>query len=344
MPAEVDGSKAVYAKTPAWHRIGTVLTDTFTADEALAVLNPDKEPIRKVPALARINGNLVESDDMDAIVGWDHETKLWRVLSYQTKSYGVVQLEDQFRFMDEIVGNVDGAHYEAAVKLRKGRQVCLTISLGDLVLDPGGRKDFIHKYLWGFNSWDSSWALRCKFGNFRVECANMAAMALRGSSDAQVLNSDWSTRHTTNVMQRVEEAKSVLGFWSVYEKEYAVQAEHMIQTPIHDNAFQRIITDLFTAEDPKTSLMETDTEAVQQVRTIYELSPTQQDLFGTVWGALQSSIEHYDWVTKVRGGKVTSLGEKRFLNQIEDPSGFKQRAWDRFWDYAQETKKVPVNQ
>lgn len=348
MPAEIDGTKAVYAKTPAWHRIGSVLDDVFTADEALAVLNPTSEPIRKVTAMAEVTDSkgkkhLIEAEDLDAIVEWDHETERFRVLSYQSKQYGVVQLEDQFRFMDEIVGAVDGAHYEAAVKLRKGRQVCLTIFLGDMILDKNGIADTSKRYLWGFNSYDGSWALRCKFGNFRVECANMAAMALRGSTDRQQVGSDWSTRHTTNVISRVEEAKSVLGMFNTYEKLYEAQAEHMIHTIMDDNSYVRILTDLFTAENPRTQQVETDREAVQQVKTIYELSPTQTDLFGTVWGAFQASVEHHDWVKVVRGGKVTSVGEKRFLNQIEDPSGFKQRAWERLWDYAAEQKpfKMP---
>lgn len=347
MPAEIDGTKAVYAKTPAWHRIGSVLDDVFTAEQALAVLNPDKQPIRQVRALARVLDDkgvehLIESDDLEAIVEWDHETGNFRILSYQSKQYGVVQLEDQFRFLDEVVGNVNGAHYEAAVKLRKGRQVCLTVNLGELVLDPGGIADKSYKFLWGFNSYDGSWALRCKFGNFRVECANMAAMALHGSTDKQIIGSDWSTRHTTNVMSRVEEAKSVLGLWNVYEKLYEAQATHMIHTIMDDNAFVRIVSDLFTVENVRTDQMETDREAIASVKTIYELSPSQADLHGTVWGALNAAIEHHDWVKVARGGKVTTVGEKRFLNQIEDPTSFKQRAWDRMWDYAADQKKFTM--
>lgn len=344
MPDMVDGNKAIYGlNRAAWHRKGQVKPGLFTAAEALSYLNPDDEEVQKVPAFALVDGQYVMADDLEAVVDWDHETKKWRVLSYQSLQYGVVQLAEQFAFMDDVVANVDGAHYEAVVKMRKGRQVAVSINLGELILDKNGIADKTHKYLWGFNSYDGSWAMRCKFGGFRVECANMAAAALRGSSDQNVIASDWSTRHTTNVLQRVEEAKAVLGLFNVYQAEWEREAEHMIHTPIHNDAFQRIVVDLFTVDNPKTGMKEPNMEAVNETRGIYELSPTQSDLYGTVWGALQSAIEQHDHRSKVRGGRVTDVNDQRFLRQVTDPTGFKQRAWDQFWAYAQDAKKVPVS-
>lgn len=352
MPHEVDGSKAVYARTPAWHRIGTVLEDqdAFSAEQALAVLNPSGEKIRK----GSVTGTFIDGDgkkitvefpEKAMIVDFDHETQAWRPLSVMDKSYPDFQREDQFRFMDEVIGQVDGAHYVSAVNLRNGKQTCLTSFLGDFVLDKNGIADRNKKFLAGFNSWDGSWALRLKWLNFRVECANMAAMALRGSTDDNVMGSDWSTRHTSNIRDRVREASSVLGLWQSYEVLYEAQAEHMIHAPLHTDAFERVITGLFTAENPKTGQVETDREAIEEVRTIYELSPAQQDIFGTVWGGFNAVVEHHDWAVKVRGGKNTTVSERRFLRQVEDPKGAKQQAWDRFWDVAVDVKKfkVPVS-
>lgn len=340
----------MYARTPAWHRIGTVKEDGFfTAEEAIAVLNPTGEPIRKGRVTITIidkDGREVEVEahDLSGIVDFDHETGQYRALSVMAKDYGLIQREEQFRFCDEVIGQINGAHYEAAVNLRNGKQTVLTAYLGDFVLDPNGIADRNKRFLWAFNSWDGSWALRLKMGNFRVECANMAAMALRGSSDRQVLGSDWSTRHTANVSSRVAEAASFLGLWRDYELVYEAQAEHMIEVPLIDNTFQRIIEGLFTAENPKTGVVETDREAVEQVRTIYELSAAQQDVFETIWGGFNSTVEYHDWATKVRGGKNTNVNERRFLRQVEDPTGFKQRSWDAFWNAAVEAKpfKVPA--
>lgn len=347
MPAEVDGNKAMYARKAAWHGIGTVKLDGwFTAEEALAVLNPTNEPIRKASVVLNFvdsdgKKHTVTFDDKIGLVDFDHETNIWRPLSVMDKDYGLVQRDEQFRFVDEVIGQIDGAHYEAAVNLRRGKQTVLTAYLGDFVLDANGIADRNKRFLWSFNSMDGSWALRLKFGNFRVECANMAAMALRGSSSENVMSSDWSTRHTANISSRVAEAKSVLGLWSNYEALYEAQAEHMIHTPLVDNTFERIVEGLFTTDEK--GFTEKDRESALGVRTVYELSPSQADLFGTVWGGFNAVVEHHDWVTAVRGGKSTSVQERRFLRQIEDPKSFKQRAYDAFWNVAAEAKpfKMP---
>lgn len=349
MPAEIDGTKAVYARKPAWHRIGTVKEEGwFTAEEAIAVLNPTGEPIRKGKVTITIldgDGNevVVPFPEKSGVVDFDHESGKFRPLSVMDKDYGLMQREQQFTFVDEVIGQVNGAHYEAAVNLRNGKQTCLTAYLGDFVLDPNGIADKNKKFLWSFNSWDGSWALRLKFGNFRVECANMAAMALRGSTDKNVMGSEWSTRHTANISSRVSEAAAVLGLWHDYEVVYEAQAEHMIHVPLLDNTFQRVIDGLFTAENPKTGQVETDREAAEQVRTIYELSASQRDIFETVWGGFNAAVEYHDWATKVRGSKSTSVSERRFLRQVEDPTGFKQQAWDRFWNVATDNKPFDMD-
>jgi phage/plasmid-like protein (TIGR03299 family) len=353
VPADIDGSKAAYARKPAWHGIGTVKEEgMMTAEECIAVLNPSGEPIRKGRVTVTVmvpDGKggykdvVVEGPEYSGLVDFDSDSDTYRLLAVNSKDYGLMQREEQFRFADEVIGQIDGAHYEAAVNLKNGKQTVLTAYLGDYVLDPGGIADKNKRFLWIFNSWDTSWALRLKMGDFRVECANMAAMALRGSSDSNVIGSDWSTRHTANIKDRVEEAASFLGFWKVHEDLFVAQAEHMIHTPLDDNAFGRIITDLFTVDNPKTGMKETDKEAVETVRMTYELSASSRDIHETIWGGFNAVTEYNDWVSKVRATKSASMGERRFLRQIEDPKGLKQEAWDSFWDLATAVKpfKMP---
>ena len=239
---------------------------------------------------------------------------------------------------DEVIGMLDGAHYDAAVNLRGGKQTVLTAYLGDYVLDPTGIADKGKRFLWIFNSWDRTWALRFKFGDFRVECANLAAMALRGSTDANVLGSDWSTKHTLNVMERAQEAKAFLGLWQAHEQLFQAQAEHMIQTPLDKNAFTRIIDGLYKTKNKTTGQFETDTKATTEVRVTYELAAAGRDIIDTVWGGFNAVTQHHDWVKVPRGSQQTSTNEMRFVKQVEDPTGLKQTAWDAVWDYAKEVK------
>jgi len=321
----------------------------FTAREGLHALDPDSYGTRKGRVVVYVeddDGNeiAVPFDNHAGIVDWDYNEQVFRGLSIMARDYGNVQLDELFEMCDVIVGLIDGAHYEAAVKLRQGKQVVLTIYLGDYVLDPNGVADKGKRFLWAFNSWDGSWALRFKFGDFRIECANMAAMALRGSTDKGVVGSDWSTRHTTNIMERAAEAKSFLGLWSVHEKLYAAQAEHMIHTPLSSGAFDRIIGELYKTKDKTTGQMEPDEKVLTEVRVTRELSAAGRDIRDTVWGGFNAITEHHDWVTVPRGSAKTSVEEMRFVKQLQDPTGLKQAAWDAFWDYANDvnpTFKLP---
>jgi hypothetical protein len=348
MPAEVDGDRAIYAIKPAWHGIGTVVKEgTFTAERALAVLNPSGEPIRKSFKLV---GHFYDDDGQEYTIESPEHTMLadmgdtdHRELSIVKQDYGLVQREEVFKMADAVIGMIGGAHYEAAVNLREGRQTVLTAFLGDYVLDEKGIGDRGKRFLWIFNSWDRSWAFRFKFGDFRVECANLAAVALRGSSDQNVIGSDWSTKHTVNIMNRVEEAKNLLGLWQVHERIFQAQAEHMIHTPLHKDKFVRIIDDLYQTKNKTTGQLETDKKAATEAKVTYELSAANRDIIDTVWGGFNAVTQQHDWVKAPRGSSKTTADEMRFVKQVEDPTGLKQRAWDAFWQYAQDAKpfKMP---
>lgn len=325
MPAEIDKDRAIYARTPAWHKIGTVKEDGwFTAEEALKVLNPNNEPIFKTKVGVFVNGEWVEADDFSGIVERDpDDPSTYRTLGINAKDYGLVSLEDQFRFLDEVVGAIDGSHYESAVRMRQGKQACLTIDTGAAFLDPQGANDQIKKYIWGFNSFDGSWAFRVKMGNFRVECANMAAAALRGSSN-EIVSGDWSTRHTTNVRDRVWAAQQTLGLHKEYNDLFFAQAEEMIHEPLLDNTFDRLLKDLFT----NVETQEVNKEAVESTRVLYELGPACENIRGSFWGGYNAVTEYSDWLVKVRGSSKTSADEMRFRKQMESP--LKQQAWEMF--------------
>jgi len=351
---EIDGDRAIYARDPAWHGLGVVKMDGWmTADECLLALNPSDELVRKVPAYAKVlipvgDGTfkevLVESSEKMALVERDpdhmdlnaDDPMAWRMLSFMDKDYGLVQLHDQFRFLDEVVGQIGGAHYTAAARLRKGKQTVVTIQMDQVALDPNGIDDRIDKYLWGSNSFDGSWAFRVKPLPFRVECANMAAAGLRHNSLVE-----WSTKHTRNIMDRTRAAAQVLGFQNEYFEEWISEAEMMMQTPLHDDALTRILNGLFETKDAPEPLTERDRQSIGDVRTVYELSPAQVKLRGTVWGGYNALVEWSDWVYKPR--KTQGFAEARVRRQIgETDKGLKQAAWEAFYGYAMENPRPVV--
>jgi len=319
---EVHGEKAVYAIKPAWHRIGTVLDDVFTAEQALRVINPDRVPVQKWTAGVQnpVTGEWTPTNDFVGTV--EVEDGKVKVFDFPSPDHALVQDWEQLAWMDAIVNNDGGAHYEAAVKLRGGTQTILTVNLGKTVLDPGGRADVSYSYLFGFNSHNRSWPLGAKFADFRVECANMAAMAMRDGRKPE-----FKTKHTTNIMARVQMAQEVLGLQVSWHQAFMQTAEVLIEREMSDNQFSRLLDGVFTVDGDK------DVEAVGTVRAIYELNPTQINLYGTWWGGFNAVGYYNDWQTVVRGGK-TSKDEMRFMRQFDDTKGLKQRAWDAVTEMA----------
>lgn len=324
MPHEIHGERAVYATKPAWHRIGTVLEDVFTAEQALNVINPERIPVQKWRAGVQdpTTGEWYSTDDFVGTVERDGEKVT--VFDYPSPDHTVVQDWEQLAWMDAVVNNEEGAHYEAAAKLRGGAQTILTINLGKTVLDPGGRSDVQYRYLFGFNSLNRSWPFGAKFSDFRVECANLAAMAMRDGTKPE-----YKTKHTANIMDRVAIAQKVLGLEVAWHKLFSETAEILIQTDMHDNAFGRLLDGLFVSEDG-----DKDMDSIGTVRAIYELSPTQHNLHGTWWGGYNAVSYFNDWQTVVRGGKNANREEMRFLRQFDDTKGLKQNAWDRIVEMA----------
>jgi hypothetical protein len=323
MSHEVYKDRAVYAVKPAWHRIGTVLDSCFSAEEALQVINPDRIPIQKWMAGVRnpVTGEWIETEDFTATVSVE-DGKV-TVFDFPTPDHKLVQDWEQMAWMDEIVRNRDGAHYEAAVKLRGGRQTALTINLGAVILDPQERADINYSFLFGANSHNRSWPLTAKLANMRGECANMSAMILGSHSP------EYKIKHTVNIMSRVAIAQNALGLAVEYNDLYYELADEMISTAMPDNTFKRILDGIFVVDGEK------DDESINTVRGVYELNPAQSKLHGTFWGGFNAVTFFNDWATKVRGSRTSSSDEMRFLRQFDDTKGLKQKAWDAFAEQVQ---------
>lgn len=325
-----DGSAAaMYARTAAWHRLGTVSENLFTAKEALAETGLDFG-VQSAPLTAVVNIGGVDF----TVEAPDHKMT-WRELDGKPFPLGVVGSEyltinpaDLFEFMDAVVNDIDGAHYTAAFGLRNWKQVVCVAETGALDLDPQGRGDKISKFIVGRTSHDGSLAFGLKWSNMRVECANMLAMHLREASV------EWKTKHTTNALARVAEAKKTLGAYTKYETEWAKQAEAMIQTELTDGDFDRWLGGLMEAVKKENDDDEIDRDVMYSVRALYAHSPTNTNIRGTVWGALNAVTEFSDHALESRGSATMTAEEATFVRQIGDNGvkygqPFKQIAWER---------------
>ncbi len=135
-----DGTASfVSAREPAWHQLGTVLDSAFTAADAMWVGHLGGWNVRKVPALADLDGRrTVPMHGRYAVIRDNPVTRgQVDVLGDVGEAYHPIQNETYAEILDTLVDE-SGAHFETAGAIAGGRKVFLTMKLPGHIL-VGGR-------------------------------------------------------------------------------------------------------------------------------------------------------------------------------------------------------------
>src|SRR5262249_35498368 len=128
-----DGSVGfVTAREHAWHRLGTVLPEQFSAAEAMQHAKLGGWSVRKEHLQAVAVGDdgvsTLPVSGRYATVRDNPATGQPEVLGVVGESYRPIQNEEHADLLDTLVDE-SGAHFETAGSLRGGRQVFLTMHL-----------------------------------------------------------------------------------------------------------------------------------------------------------------------------------------------------------------------
>jgi hypothetical protein len=123
---------AVFARTDAWHRLGTTVRDrAFSAEEAMTLGNLGGWRVRKVPLLA----HEVTADGVTTLDAPGYATVRDNPFTGRPEALGVVgagyeplQNEDHAEFLNHLADQ-SGAVFDTAGSLRGGRQVFITMQL-----------------------------------------------------------------------------------------------------------------------------------------------------------------------------------------------------------------------
>lgn len=192
-------AEAMFADKPAWHGLGTVVVGRRTAMEALNLAGLNW----KVEQKKLLTPDGFEVPDRVGNFRSDTGTYLGTV----SDSFGLIQNEEQAKFVDAITGG-GAAVIDAAGALREGRRTWWLARLdNDMEVTP---EDRVKKYILVCNGHDGSLAFQARRTPIRVVCANTLAAAIG------VKGEDIRLRHTTNVMQHVEEAQRILKLADAY--------------------------------------------------------------------------------------------------------------------------------
>jgi phage/plasmid-like protein (TIGR03299 family) len=291
------GDMASFAslREPAWHGLGTILTDEVTTAEMLDAAH-----------LARWNVRLEDITlpgrshrDFFAVTRTNPFDGQADVLGVVGERYKVVQNEELFSFADNML---DGGRWETAGSIKNGTVVFGSLALDrEVVLDPNGATDKVNTYLLVHTSHDGSLAVQASVTPVRVVCQNTLNMALSGVTQS------YKIRHTQTVQGKVQAAREALGLAHKYLDEFDKQAQELITAEINDAQFFEIITNVYPKpeKDAKGSMTKWETK-IDTLNTIY-FGETCENIKGTAWGAYNALTERLDWYRNPRGGNAESV-------------------------------------
>lgn len=306
MSHEIDTTDGVAsfasARIPAWHRLGTVLPDLMTAEEAMEAAHLSGWNVRKTPlttsVLSMDGVTTLDVPDKWATVRTNPINGKPEVLGTVGNGWTAIQNEETADFANAVVDE-SGAHFETAGAIYGGKQTFLTMKLPEaLRLDiPTGGVDVTDLYLVVLNSHDGQSAMRVLITPVRVVCKNTQTLALHRAV------SSFSIRHTTGATNAIAEARRTLGLTWRYCAEFEEEMQRLLATPFEreqsvdyfKQVFEVIDTDKLTERQVKGR-----TEHVDACIDLLG-APTNTMVAGTAYAALNAVTEHIDWTWDVRG-------------------------------------------
>ena len=262
------------------------------------------------------------SNDPDYL--WNIRDDNHRVVGVVKKRYTIFQNAQAPIFLDSLVEDGD-ALYETAGSLYGGAQVFWLMRLPELVTVAGDPREGLQTYLLLTNSHDGSTSIVLSVVTVRVVCQNTLAWAL----DSAIRTT--KIRHTPGAPAKVSEARRALEIGFKYTEELAAIGDKMMHTRFSDVEFQKFMNQLVPTPEAKMGYVGKKAEwgvtnkrgitiaenTKGTIKTIYDNHPTQVDIRGTVWGAVQAVQFYSDHEALTKDTANASADENRFKRLVD---------------------------
>lgn len=229
-----------YAGAVPWHGIGTYLNasevrwEQMVIAAGLACWSIHKQPIY-LAGSNKVDGIPVlgkEVKDAVAIV----RGKDGVILGVATNKYEIIQNEDAFSFIDDLIG-AGQAVFHTAGSLNNGRRVFCTIKF------PKGSQigpDLIDQYLLLSTGHDGKTPLHIRWTPIRVVCWNTLNVALKGFTSAH-----FNIVHTKNYEKKIETAREVLRLTQQYQTTMEHEYSKLLAAKFTDDEMKKLAEELF---------------------------------------------------------------------------------------------------
>lgn len=272
-----NGQASYFGTKPAWHGLGITVESAQTSKEAIKLAGLDWL-VEKYPISAKLDTEYKEIDKKFATVRMDNKNPLGIV----GKNYTILQNEDAFGFIDDIVGSKQ-AIFESAGCLFKGERVFITCKLPTQMVVGNDVADcyfFIH------NSHDGSRAVELAFTPTFICCNNTLNMALSNAKRKQ------RVKHTPSINIQLINATDIMGITKQKTQELEEVFTAMTKVNLNDSQIRKLIQqamypqmELVNPEDYSTRFNNIIDEAFEYVTTDNaQLIPERKN---TLYGVFQ---------------------------------------------------------
>lgn len=310
----------VSARLDAWHSLGTVLPDTFTAEDAMKHGMLAGWQLRKVAINAQVSekSQLIIPSQYAVVRNNPVVKGQFDVMGVVGEKYTIMQNESLCYLLNLLVDE-SGAHFETAGAIDGGRKVFVTMKLpGNIRV---GGSDRVDNYIVLMTSHDGSTSTIFMITPVRVVCENTLNLALGQHSNF------FRVRHTVGADKiMIQQAREALDFTFDYLDEFQTEAEQLINTTLTQNRFEEIIAREFGAPEdaPNSTITRTDNK-LDQMAQLFADAHTQAGIRDTAWAGLNALTEWYDHFSPVRGAGASSEEVLRSRKALLDPD-FKNQA------------------
>jgi phage/plasmid-like protein (TIGR03299 family) len=300
----IDGKAMFVGVQPAWHLLGTVIDLTGTEEvgltkeqvyEAVPVLGMKvrQEPIYWVDGETQVE---YEIETHKAVVRDDG-----KVVGVNSSTYGLVQHDTVVDLAIALHGTGE-ARIVSGFTIRNGTQFCIACKVEREHLEDG--VDYT-PYIFVASSHNGTLPLVAAGSGYLPVCANMLQVALADSSKR---GTQIRLRHSSNVMDRLDEARKVLRVTGTQFDKFDNFLTDLTQLELSNQEFDEMMAAVFPEDAESSKREKTVRDAWRdEIRMVYEDSDYVGQWKGTAFGGFQAVNTWANWGTTVRN----TTGDKR---------------------------------
>lgn len=315
---------AVFARVPAWHRLGTVFDGDLTTDDVMKQ--------------GHLGGWDLRTEELTTASGLSVPGKfgIIRTNPFTGKPeanggtvgnvYKPIQNEDCATLLSTIVDETEGRYETAGSLGPQGQRVFVTMKMPNSILVGG--VDAVDRYLTLINPTDGTGSLLLLDTPIRAVCANTVRAAISNNVSQVKI---W---HTEKANKTIAEIREALKVTFAFDEAFEAEAEKMIQATITEGQFVKELRKIWPVVKDESNVRAVNTQRKRELELVklFTGSETMSEAVrGTKWGAYNAVTEYLDWFTPVGDKRdASAVRASRTVRTSSSLSQAKEKAWSAF--------------